>query len=90
MADIPPPLKSIAPFISLSKQFKQRDAIVSYYSKSSIWAEECTLYAVYNHTGLLYGIQQGISLSKGNDSAKQYLLKTMEDLETVSTIVKQC
>ena len=40
--EVPPSLKSLAPYIRLSKQFEARDPVVSYYCKLNqlkVWFE---------------------------------------------------
>ena len=84
---VPQSLKPVAQFLVISRQFSKRNAVVSYYSMSHV--EMYHVLYIYNslYKGLMYFVQQGISLCKGDTEAKGFLSNVMQELEEVMIVI---
>ena len=79
-SNIPPAMKSIAPFLRNARQLEKVDPIMSYYCKQKYMLSLINIYL-----GLYYAVQNGIKF-RSDDASKKFLLSLMDSLEKVQEI----
>lgn len=88
-SNLPQQYRSIAHYIKIASEHKERDVVVYYWCESALNVSSIsrvTLHSDRHYLGMYYACEVGMKIDKSSPECKKFLVETLDALEKVNCL----